>query len=194
MPRSALLPALAATLMLAGCSTFGMDFGSLAPTTPVGRAIDYRNDDLASAVFALEVPTTLHPVPGGTVASLDLAAGKDSRHIKANLVLTDGSAVSASLPPPAEGRTYVMLGFSDKDKLAVRAAQKWLRSLPSDAAPVAVLDVTPRLCETAAIDPVATTYSLIPALPGTPLTPLATNRSLAAAAGTTGGQIPPCAG
>ncbi|MDR3471440.1 MAG: hypothetical protein P4M09_07085 [Devosia sp.] len=178
--------------LLAGCDTFGIGFGPASPTVPTGRDIDYASDDLASLVFAVDVPTSLRPLPNKTVATLDASGPKGSKQIKATLVLTDGEAIGGLLPPPASGRTYFFLGFAAKDKTALVALQKWLKSLPVGSAPVTALDVSPRLCETAPLDPAATTFSVLPALPGTRLTPLVSQDPIASIAASTGGQLPPC--
>lgn len=192
MPRLARLALLAALLpALGACDTFGLGLGPSQPAAPAGRMIDYRHDDLASLVFALDIPVSLRPIPGGTTASLDLSTAKGDRHVKAALVLADGDGIGASLPPPGSGRTYVMFGFAEKDKQALRAAQKWLSAQP-DVAPVTVLNVTPKLCETAAIDPAATTFAIRPALPGTAILPLVDGAPIARLAAATGGQLPRC--
>ena len=171
---------------LAGCDTLGMSFGPSAPSGPAARPIDYRNDDLSAVLFAIDVPVGLKPVAGGTVATFDATnGGKADKHVRATLVLADGEAVDAALPPPASGRTSYLFTFGEKDKAAIRAAQKWLQAQPTDSAPVVLLDVAPKLCATAAPDPTMT-YNVVPALAGTPLTPIVSGEAI--------GQLPACAG
>jgi hypothetical protein len=185
-----MLAALAALLPLAGCDSFGL--GASAPTPPPSRALDYRQDDLASVVFALDLPADLQPVQRASTARFDITtAGKGDRHLKATLVLADGDSIDGELPPPAAGRTYYLLGFADRDKQAIAGAQKWLAGLPPGSAPVVAFDVTPKFCETAAIDPSVTKFSVLPALPGAgPLLPLVNAQPVTAVIG--GGQVPPC--
>ena len=73
-----MLAALAALLPLAGCDSFGL--GASAPTPPPSRALDYRQDDLASVVFALDLPADLQPVQRASTARFDITtAGKGDR-------------------------------------------------------------------------------------------------------------------
>ena len=185
--------ALAVLVALAGCDTLGgIGFGPSTPATPPGRALDYANDDLASLIFAVDQPPSLRPVPGGSVATLDASGAKGEKHFKGALALADGEAIDRLLPPAAAGRTYVLFGFAAKDKPALRDLQKWLKAQPDGASPVVVLQVMPKLCETAAVDPAATTYSILPALPGTALLPLVSQAPVGALNSGTAGQFPPC--
>jgi hypothetical protein len=181
---------LAAALLLSGCDTFGLGGGGTP--VPAARALDYRADDLASLVVALDLPAELQPVPGRTTARFDVTTEtKGERHVKASLVRADGDLIDAGLPPPGSGRTYYLLGFSARDAKAVADAQKWLAGLPVGAPPVIAFNVSPSLCETAAIDPAATTFSILPALPGAgPLVPLVSDKPLTMLLN--GGQVPPC--
>ena len=88
-------------LPLAGCDTFGMNFGPSSPPPPVQRAIDYSNDDLSTLVFAIDAPAGLRPVPNKSIATFDATTDKAGKHVKATLVLVDGDAVEGTLPPPA---------------------------------------------------------------------------------------------
>jgi hypothetical protein len=181
---------LTAALLLSGCDTFGLGGGGTP--VPAARALDYRADDLASLVVALDLPAELQPVAGRTTARFDVTTEtRGERHVKASLVRADGDLVDAALPPPGSGRTYYLLGFSARDAKAVADAQKWLAGLPVGAPPVIAFNVTPSLCETAAIDPAATTFSILPALPGAgPLVPLISGKPLTMLLN--GGQVPPC--
>jgi hypothetical protein len=185
-----LLAATAALLPLAGCDSFGL--GAAAPTPPPSRALDYRQDDLASVILALDLPAGLQPVQQASMARFDITtAGKGDRHLKATLVLADGDAVDGGLPPPAAGRTYYLLGFADRDRKAITNAQQWLAGLPPGSAPVVTFEVTPKFCETGAIDPSVTRFSVLPALPGAgPLLPLVNAQPVTTVIG--GGQVPPC--
>ena len=185
-----LLAALATVLPLAGCDSLGL--GAATPPPPPSRALDYRQDDLASVVFALDLPADLQPVRNASTARLDITTpDKGNRHLKATLVLADGDSIDGELPPPAAGRTYYLLGFADRDRKAIADAQKWLAGLPPGSAPVVAFGVTPKFCETAAIDPAATQISVLPALPSAgPLLPLVNAQPVTAAIN--GGQVPPC--
>lgn len=185
-----LLAATAALVPLAGCDSFGL--GAATPARPPSRALDYQRDDLASVVLALDLPATLQPVQRVSTARFDITtAGRGDRHLTATLVLADGDAVDGGLPPPAAGRTYYLLGFGDRDRKAIADAQHWLAGLPPGSAPVITFEVTPKFCETAAIDPSVTRFSVLPALPGAgPLLPLVNAQPVTAVIG--GGQVPPC--
>jgi hypothetical protein len=134
---------LAAVLLpLAGCDTFGMNFGSSAPDTPAQRAIDYRNDDLSSMVFALDLPANLQPVPSRSILTFDATtAGNPGKHVKAALTLVDGDAAEGKLPPPATGRTYYLLGPGVKDK----ALRQKINAQPPGQASALSLGVRGRL-------------------------------------------------
>jgi hypothetical protein len=181
--RAVILLALAGTAVfaLSGCDTMGLGFGPApSPAAAPARALDYRNDDLASTVFALDVPESLRLMPSGSFATFDAGSGKTGRHLKAVLTLADGDAIDSALPPPAAGSTYYLLGFSEKDKPALREAQKSLKTMPADAAPGAVLQVSPRFCSVGAVDPASTMVTIIPALPGaSALLPLVASAPLA---------------
>jgi len=186
---------LAAVLLpLAGCDTFGMNFGSSAPSAPAQRAIDYRNDDLSSMVFALDLPANLQPVPSRSILTFDATtAANAGKHVKAALTLVDGDAAEGKLPPPATGRTYYLLGPGTKDKAALTAAQTWLKALPPDAAPVTVLQVVPSFCSSGPVDPTTATISILPALPtGDALAPLVETEPLSNLLADSAGKLPVC--
>ena len=98
-----------------------MNFGSSAPDTPAQRAIDYRNDDLSSMVFALDLPANLQPVPSRSILTFDATTagnprqacrgGADPRRWRCRR--------RQAAPPPATGRTYYLLGPGAKDKAAL---------------------------------------------------------------------------
>jgi hypothetical protein len=183
----------ALTLALTGCDTLGgLDFGGASSAPAATAGIDYRADDLAATIFAVDLPAGVRPRDGGTIAALDVSAPKGEKHVKATLVLADGSAVDAELPPPASGRSYVFFGFADRDKPAVRAAQAWLRNLPPESQPITAFAVTPALCAATAIDTASATYSVVPVLPGKPLLPLVTDTPIAALIPTAGAPLPAC--
>jgi len=184
----------ACVLALAGCDTLGgLDFGGGSAASAAATGIDYRADDLAAAVFAIDLPAGVRPRNGGTTATLDLSAPKGEKHVAATLVLADGSAADATLPPPASGRSYVFFGFADRDKSALRAAQAWLRALPPDAQPVTAFSVAPGLCATGRLDTASATYSVIPVLPGKPLLPLVSDAPIAGLIPSAGAPLPACA-
>jgi len=187
--------AIAATMLLglAGCDTFGLNLGgSSAPAAATSRAIDYRADDLTAVVFAVDAPTSLRLMPSGSLLTLDISGDKGGKHLKAGLVLADGDAVDGVLPPAGAGRTYFLLELSDKDKAAMRDAQKWLRSQADDARPVTVLNVIPKFCAGSGADASAATYSVIPALPGTLLLAVTTDSHASDLFASTGGNPPAC--
>lgn len=181
--------------LLCACSTLGL--GETPPQAAAARSLDYLNDDLGRLVFALDLPTTIMPQLTGSGLSLDVTtAANGARHLHATLVLADGDAADAVLPPPKSGRTYYFLGFSDKDKVSLGEAQKWARGLPAGAAPVFAFNLVPRLCTSAPSDPAKVTVVVLVALPsGPPLAPLVASEPLTSLLGTTtGAALPPCAG
>jgi len=175
---------------IAGCSSLSM------PTAAKLKALDYLNDDLGSLVLAVDVPETLEPVPGGSAFSFAVSIpGKGERRVEAVLEPGDASEVAGTLPPPGNGRTYYLFGFSDADKAKLRDAQTWARSIAeTGVAPnTPVISITPRFCRSDTIDAASTKVSVLIALPGSPaLEPLLQNQSLAAMPG--GASLPACAG
>lgn len=183
--------ALAAVLLLGGCDTFGIGGAPPAPA-PAVRPLDVRTDDLASLIFALDLPPDVQPVENASRADLDISTpSKGARHVRAVLVLADGDSIDGGLPPLAAGHTYYLLGFSPKDQAALAEAQKWLAALPPDAAPVSAFTVTPKLCSRGPVDAAAAIFSVEAALPGgPPLAPLRGPTPLAALNG--GRSLPAC--
>lgn len=184
------LAALIGLILLAGCASF-----NLGTATQV-RSLDYLADDIGSVVLAFDVPVTLEPVPDASLFRFDIVApGSGERHLAAVLVRGDGSMAAGSLPPPKEGRTYYLFAFSEADKLALREAQSWARSLPGDVRPRVALE--PRFCTTApAADPAETRVSVLVALPGSgSMAPLIDDARVAdLLAGTGSSRLPACAG
>ena len=175
---------------LAGCSSLSM------PAAAKLRALDYLNDDLGSLVLAVDVPETLEPVPGGSAFSFAVSIpGKGERKVEAVLEPGDASEVAGTLPPPGNGRTYYLFGFSDADKAKLREAQAWARGIAeTGVAPnTPVISITPRFCRSDTIDAASTSVSVLIALPGSPaLEPLLRGQSLATMPG--GANLPACAG
>lgn len=182
--------AMLAVLPLAGCDSLG--FGDTPVAAPAARPLDYRHDDVAAAIFVIDLPASLQPIPRLTAARFDIVtADRGNRPFRASLIRADGDGIDASLPPPAAGRTYYLLGFADADRRTVAANQQWLATLPPAAAPVVQFEVLPKFCETAAIDPAATNFSVLVALPGAgPFTPLVNAQKLTTVLN--GGQLPLC--
>ena len=159
-------------LPLAACDSFGLA-GPQSPPAPAARAIDYRADDLAGMIFAINLPAGVQVLPKSSTARFDAGAGGAAgRHVKATFTLADGGDIDGQLPPPAAGRTYYLLGFGARDKTALRAAQAWLGE--QNPPPVVSFTVTPGLCMTSPPGPGAT-GSVIPVSPGkSPFLPLVT--------------------
>jgi hypothetical protein len=175
---------------VAGCSSLAM------PNAAKLRALDYLNDDLGRLVLAVDVPETLEPIQGASSFSLTVSVpGKGERKVEAVLEPGDASEVTGTLPPPGNGRTYYLFGFSDADKARLREAQAWARGIAeTGVAPnTPVMAITPRFCRSDTVDTVATKVSVLVALPGSPaLEPLLQGQSLAALPG--GANLPACAG
>ena len=172
---------------LAACTTL------VPETTAKLRALDYLNDDLASLVVALDVPSPLQPVPELSTFHFDFtSAGPGERHVAAALTLPDPGELAGTLPPPGNNRAEYLFGFSDADKAALREAQAWARGLPSGAASARFpVSVTPHFCTNAPADPSKLTYSVLVALPNASgLQPLANAQPIAATL--KDGKLPAC--
>ncbi|MDB5542635.1 MAG: hypothetical protein JWQ89_4362 [Devosia sp.] len=179
-----------ALLALAACSSIPLGTASKM------RGLDYLNDDLASLLLAFDVPLTLEPVPGASTLGFDITTpASGERHVAAILVETDPGELAGTLPPPADGRNYYLLGFSEADKQAIREAQAWAKTLPAGSNAPAI-SLSPRFCRTAEIDAAKTNISVLVALPGaTGLAPLLSNQSLATLlASSPIKDLPNCAG
>ena len=189
---SMVLLSLGGMALLAGCDTFGTSPAPVASAPPVGRAIDYLNDDLASLVFVVDLPANLQPTPAGTLVTIAASASKGEHHVNARPALVDGDGAAASLTAPEPGRTYYFLGFSDKDKTDIANLQKWARGLPLTDAPVFALSVVPKLCAASPTDPTTAQIAVLAVLPGgVVLAPVIAREPLSAALGAS--PLTPCA-
>lgn len=184
--------AIAVALLLAACTT--LEFGTAAKL----QALDPLNDDIASLVFALDLPAGIEPIPEQSSFAFDVTMpGKGERHVKAMLTLADGDTIDTALPPPRSGRTYYLVGFSDADKATLRTAQLWARSIKAaGAAPQVAVTVTPHFCANPGVDPTKANFSVLVALPGaTNLDPLINGESFATLLQQMGATaLPACAG
>lgn len=177
-------------LLVAGCNGLSLD------TAARLRGLDYLNDDIASLLIAFDLPDALEPQPKGSTLTIDIttpASGK--RHVRAVLIETDPGELAGTLPPPAEGRTYYLFGFSEADKAAIREVQAFARGMPAGANSLGV-SFSPQVCRTERIDPEAVRVSVQVALPGAAgLAPLIANQSLASLSGAApDAEIAACAG
>lgn len=183
--------ALAGLAALAACTSLSLD--TAAPI----RALDYLDDDLAEIVLAFDLPETIEPAPEGSVLRFDVSTpANGERHVKAALLRAEAGEVAGSLPPPAAERTYYLFGFSEADKAGLREAQAWARTLPQTSGNSLSVNLLPRFCRTAAVDPAQVRVSVLVALPGaTSLAPLVNGESLAALLAQAGNaDLPACAG
>jgi hypothetical protein len=178
---------LGAILGLVGCSS--LPIGQSAPV----RALDYLGDDLAGALVAFDLPASLEPVPGGSTLTFDLTTpASGARHVRAVLAQSDAAELAGTLPPPADGRSYYLFGFSPSDRQAIREAQAWSRTLPGGAGELKVV-LSPALCRIGTVRADAVRVSVRVAVPGIPaLAPVIADRPLTAVMG--GAEVPPCAG
>lgn len=181
---------LAMLLALAACSSIPLGTANRL------RSLDALNDDLASLLIAFDVPLSLEPIPDGSTFSFDITTpASGARHVKAVLIETDADDLAGTLPPPADARNYFLFGFSEADKVAIRDAQAWAKTLPPGANALSI-SLAPGFCRTAEIDPASLTVSVLVALPGTiglaPLIGSQPLKTLLAAA--PGKDVPPCAG
>lgn len=119
----------ALVLALAGCSSLGV------ATTASRAAPDLAGIDLATALFAVDLPMSVEAIDGPQVAygaALDIT-----------LERAEAERVMNVLPAPAEGRSYAIFAIAAADQAAVRAAQAAALS-----GTTAALVVSPRLCAT----------------------------------------------
>lgn len=194
MGRFAVFNRIIASLLLfalAGCTSLSLD------TAAKLRALDYLNDDIASVVLAFDLPLSVEPAIEGSVLSFDVATpANGERHLKAALVRAEAGEIAGSLPPPAAERTYYLFGFSEADKTALREAQAWARTLPQGGGNTLAVNLVPRFCRVAAVDPAQVRVSVLVALPGaTSLAPLISSERLATLLAQSGNpDLPACAG
>ena len=184
---------LVAMLAAAACSSLSM------PTAAKFRALDYLNDDIAGLLLAFDVPETLEPVPDASGFSFTVSVpGQGERKVTAVLTRGDAGEAAGTLPPPEDGRTYYLFGFSEADKAKLREAQAWARGIAqTGVAPnTPVISISPRFCRSGEVDAASTKVSVLVALPGNvALEPLVQRESLASLlASTGGGVLPACTG
>ncbi|MEX0628961.1 MAG: hypothetical protein WEB63_03160 [Cucumibacter sp.] len=163
---------------LAACASLSL------PTANALRALDFFNDDMAALLLALDLPSSVAPVPFGAIVTiLATTPAHGERLIEAALTPADGESVVGTLPPPGRDRAYYVFGFSDADKEKLREAQQWGRGLPGGFAAAGGalgIDIDPQLCALTGLDPQTTTFSVLVALPGGDgLAPLVSNAKLA---------------
>ena len=178
------LPILCAALLVAGCSTVGLD----APSPK--RGLDYLRDDLASLRVTFDLPRGVAPIEGASALSYDGGQG-EGHHLRVGLVPADIDDVAASVPPPGAGRAYYVYAIAPADQQRLRDAQQTLRGAGSGAS----LSAVPQLCRSGTVDPKLVSVTIHAVLPGTGrLSPLIERQVLAnllAASGAT--ELPACA-
>jgi len=158
-----LLAALSCAILavaLAACS-------SLVPETQKQlEAVDPVRQDVSELLLTFDLPAEVQPVAGTTKMSVNFTvAGQPARQVEAVLVLADPGDLADALPPPASGRAYYFMGFSEADKQALRAAQAWARSA-GNASAAGGLTVAPRFCGTGPVDVSKARFSVKVNLPG----------------------------
>lgn len=159
--RSRLVAAAALAAVLAGCS-------SLVPETQKKlEAVDPVRQDISGLILIFDLPAEVQPVAETTQMSVDFAVpGQPGRRVDAVLALADPGDLADSLPPPAAGRTYYFMGFSDVDRQKLAEAQVWARSA-GNASAAGGLSVAPRFCGTGPVDIARAKFSVKVSLPGT---------------------------
>lgn len=174
---------LAATLALAGCSTFGP-----APL-PAPRGFDLLHDDIGGLLIAFDLPRGIGPMPNASTLSY---AVPNAPPLRLKLVPTDGENLANRLPPPGNGRAYYFFAVSPADQGAARAAQAAARR--EDArADVAGFAVFPGLCSAnGQVDPSSMKISVLAATSsGGPISPLIDRQKLVDFIGPAG-NLPAC--
>lgn len=186
-----LIVLVAATAALVACT-------SLSPVTALRlRNLDYFSDDLASLVFALDLPAHIRPQSDGSRVTFDVTTVADGeRHIDAILVRADSDAVAGKLPQPGNGRLFYVFRFSDDDRSALREAQAWMRELKARGTPAGgqvSIGVKPRFCKTAPVNSDEDRITVHIALPGDDqLNPLLQNARLGEIADGNPANMPDC--
>lgn len=179
MPR---LGAMLAVLLVAGCSSLPMGGGASTATR-----VDALASDVAGALYVLDLPQTLEPVPESSSIAVSLrSASGEERQIAATLRRADPGELAGLLPPPADSHNYYLLGLDAADQETLRAAQAETRSQAGGAS----ITIRPALCRTGTIDPNRTTFSAMMVTPGG-VAHLVRNAPVAVHSG---GEVPPCAG
>jgi hypothetical protein len=160
-------------LAIAGCSSLG------GPSPGAGP--DLASLDLASAMFAVDMPLSVEPADGPRVVfgtSLDVTLDR-----------ADAEAVMSALPPPAEGRSYAVYAFPNAQRANVRAVQSAVRAGQGGR-----LAIQPRFCVTADARKAADLISVIAVAPGQRPVTIVGPETLSALEARTGTVLPPCAG
>lgn len=181
-------------LPILGCSSLSLG------TALQLQAIDFLNDDIASLIFALDLPQSVKPAPGGSYFQFDMTtAGFGERRIKAVLQNADTDEVSGALPRIGDGRSFYLLKFSDEDRAKLREAQAFALDLKDKHDTVGgqlIVAVVPVLCHTSSAEPEDVRFSVQITLPGKPsLQPLINNQKLSELmAKNPGTKLEACAG
>jgi len=158
---------------LSACSSLPIGAG---PATPV---LDPLRDDLSKLLIAYDLPDTIEAVPGASTLTVAVVAPTGSEKVAAQLLPADFDDVAGSLPDPADGRSYVLFGFSAADQAALGKLQEFARAQPPGGARLTV-DLAPGLCFNERIDPTSVRVTvLVAAVGGGRLVPLVANTPLA---------------
>jgi hypothetical protein len=154
------LTAIALTLLLAACSTVGLNVGN------TNRSLDPLHDDVASLLIAFDLPRGLGPNDkAGQLFTFDVAQGGPQEHLRSTLVPADVDQAAGALPPPAEGRQYYLYTINENDKPAIRAAQQGAAARNLSASSIQI-GVVPHLCGAGEVDKNALTVSIYAVIPG----------------------------
>lgn len=190
---------LIAVLLIAGLLSTITACSSLSLGTALKlSALDVFKDDIASQVFAVDVPDDIRPLPGQLVWEFD-ASTKDygNRNVKAVLVGAEADIVTSTLTPPGIGRTYYLLKISETDQNLIREAQTWARNLKAQHGTVGgeiKIAFSAKFCTTSPVNADTTRYSVLIALPGSSrMEKLVNNQKLSELLAVTGEkQLPRC--
>jgi hypothetical protein len=110
-----LLLAFGVGLVLAACSTTSNRFDPNRPLNPL-------LDDVASVIFAFDLPRGLGPA-AGSLFTYDVANGSPEEHLRLVPLPADVDGLPAGLPPPGANRAYYLFAFSAADQQKIRDAQ-----------------------------------------------------------------------
>ena len=151
--------AIALTLVLAGCSTLGVN------STSPASSLDPVRDDVASLLIVFDLPRGLGPATSVQLFTFDVPNGGPSEHLRAPLVQADADQAAAGLPPPADGRAYYLFALSEPSKGQIRAAQAAAQSRGIPGTSIQ-LGIVPHLCSSGPVDQNVLTVSIFASLPG----------------------------
>lgn len=125
------------------------------------RPLDPLLDDVASLVFAFDLPRGLGPTPN-SVFTFEVA--KSGTTVQLTPVPAEVDSLPVGLPPPGADRVYYFFVFAPEDKQVIRDAQITAQFAEAGSDDVTIRFI-PKLCSAGLTDGGAT-VSVLAVLPG----------------------------